>query len=126
MIVSYPVLRSPDLTKQFRLITDASEVAVGAVLAQLDNGKDEYACANAIRLLKEHKRYYSITELEILAIAWAVNHFGDYLLYRKFEIVTNHIALFWLFKHEDPNSRRMRWKAALQMYDYEIVYKIRI
>ena len=105
MLISYTVLLSPNLSQKFRLITDASGVAVGAILAQVDGRNDEYACACASRLFKEHERHFSITELECLAIVWAVNYFGQYLLYRKFEIVTDHIALVWLFKHEDPNSR---------------------
>ena len=101
------------MNKKSRLVTDASGVALGAILAQVDDQNNEYACAYASRLLKDHEQHYSITELECLVVVWSVHYFSHYLINRRFEIVTDHLALVWLFKHEDPNSRRMRWKAAL-------------
>jgi hypothetical protein len=45
------------------------------------------------------------------------------LLGRKFQIVTDHKGLTWIFNVKDPSSRLIRWKLLLEKYDYEILYR---
>ena len=42
-LCSEPVLRGPDLSKEFIVITDASDFALGAILGQGEPGND-HAC----------------------------------------------------------------------------------
>ena len=58
-----PVLKYPDFTKPFILSTDASGVAVGAVLSQKNNGY-EHPVAYASRQLNKAERNYGGTERE--------------------------------------------------------------
>jgi hypothetical protein len=87
-----PILKYPDFDKEFILATDASNVAIGAVLGQLDELGKEHPVAYASRVLNKAERNYSTTEREALAIFWAVKHFHAYLHNVHFRIVTDHQA----------------------------------
>lgn len=122
LLSNEPILQYPDFTKQFILTTDASNVALGAVLSQGPIGSDK-PVAFASRTLNDHERNYSVIERELLGIVWSVKHFRPYLFGKKFKIVTDHMPLQWLFNSKDCSSRLVRWRLKLSEYDYEIIYK---
>lgn len=122
LLCSEPVLQYPDFTKEFYLTTDASNYAIGAVLSQNDPPND-LPIAYASRTLNKAESNYSTTEKELLAIIWSVKHFRPYLYGKKFTIITDHKPLTWLFNVKDPGSRLIRWRLALEEYEYEIKYK---
>jgi hypothetical protein len=68
---------------------------------------------------------YATGEKELLAIVWACKYFRPYLLGHKFQIVTDHKGLTWIFNVKDPSSRLMRWKLLKKkkIYDCEIQYR---
>ena len=76
-------------------------------------------------LLSPAERNYGITELECLAIIWAVKYFRHYLCETKFTIITDHSALKWLLNSssETANRRLERWKITLSEYEYDIEYR---
>lgn len=117
-----PLLQYPDFTKPFNLTTDASNVAIGAVLSQGCIGSDKPICY-ASRTLSKSEQNYSTIEKELLAIVWATKYFRPYLYGRKFKIITDHKPLTWLFSLKEPNSKLVRWRLKLEEYDYEISYK---
>lgn len=121
-ITNEPVLIYPDFNKEFILTTDASKIAIGAILSQGSIGQDR-PIAFASRTLNKAESNYTTTEQELLAIVWATKHFRPYLYGRHFKIVTDHKPLKWLFSIKDPGSRLMRWRLKLEEYDYEITYK---
>ena len=118
LLCSAPVLRYPDFSKEFTLTTDASNTGLGAILSQ-----EGHPCCYISRTLNSPETNYSTTEKELLAIVWAVKRLRQYLLGRKFKILTDHQALKWLFNVKDPSSRLMRWRLKLEEYEYEIEYK---
>lgn len=117
-----PVLQYPDFSKNFNLTTDASNIALGAVLSQGKLGSDKPVCY-ASRTLSKSEQSYSTIEKELLAIVWATKYFRPYLFGRKFKIITDHKPLTYLFSMKDPNSMLVRWRLKLQEFDYEVVYK---
>jgi hypothetical protein len=121
-LTNTPLLQYPDFNKPFILTTDASGYAIGAILSQGKLGQDK-PIAYASRTLNKAELNYATVEKELLAIVWSCKHFRPYLLGRKFQIVTDHKGLIWIFNVKDPSSRLMRWKLLLEEYDYEIQYR---
>jgi len=122
-LTTYPVLRLPDPNKPFILKTDASVIGRGAILCQLDEDGNEYVIWYISKLNNKHEQNYSISELECLAIIWAVCYFRPYLYGRKFTIITDHLALKWLLTIKNPNAKLTRWSLLIQTFDFEILHR---
>ena len=69
------LLNYPEVKKPFYLQTDASDVALGAVLFQLDHNGNPCHIIYASRTLKGAELAYYTTEKELLAIVWALQKF---------------------------------------------------
>ena len=52
LLLAYPVLRQPDVSRPFTVYTDASGYALSGILAKNDYSNQEYVCDYASRLLK--------------------------------------------------------------------------
>lgn len=122
LLLNDPILQYPDFLKEFILTTDASNLAIGAVLSQGPIGADK-PIAYASRTLNSSEINYSAIEKELLAIVWATKYFRPYLFGRKFKIVTDHRPLQWVMNIKEPNSRLTRWRLKLSEYDYTVIYK---
>lgn len=120
-LTSAPILAYPNFEKPFVVYTDASTVAVGAILSQKDTEGKERVIAYASRSLNVHERNYGITELECLAVIWAVKHFHHYLHGQKFLIITDHAALTHLKNMANPVGKLGRWLMTLNGYNFEIL-----
>ncbi|KAE8968787.1 hypothetical protein PR001_g27690 [Phytophthora rubi] len=121
-LTEQPLLAYPDISRPFRLVTDASQVGLGAALTQ-DQGHGEQPIAYASKINSPTVAKYSITELECAAVVWAVKLFRPYLYGRKFVLMTDHAALKWLMTSKELAGRLHRWALQLQEYDFEVVYR---
>ena len=92
----------------FILDTDACDTVIGAVLSQVQDGR-ERVIAYASRTLNKAERNYCITDREFLAVKHSVEYFRHYLLGRHFLVRSDHQALKWLFSLKEPKSRVARW-----------------
>lgn len=119
-IISPPILQYPDFSEenQFIIQTDASNYAIGSILSN-KNGRP---IAFASRSLNKAEKNYPVIEKELLAIVWAVKYFRPYLYGRYFKIQTDHRPLIYLFNMKDPSSRLMKFRLALEEYDFEVEY----
>lgn len=115
-----PVLQYPnfDDSNRFILKTDASGIAVGAVLCN----KNDRPVGYASRTLNDSEKKYCTIEKELLGIVWAVKHFRPYLYGRKFIIQTDHRPLVYLFGITNPSSRLTKFRLILEEYDFVIQY----
>jgi hypothetical protein len=92
---STPVLAYPNFDSPYILTTDASKVAVAAILSQVQNGI-ERPIAFASRQMNKAEQSYSASESEILGLIWATKYFRSYLHGAKFVARTDHAALRYL------------------------------
>ena len=107
---------------EFILDTDASDVALGAVLSQIQDGR-ERVIAYASRAMAKAEKNYCVTEKELLAVRYFIEYFRQYLLGRKFLVRTDHQALVWLFSLKEPSGKVARWLEILAQYDFAIQYR---
>lgn len=118
-----PVLSFPKLDSEFILDTDASFDGIGAVLSQIQDN-EERVISYASRKLNKHERSYCITRKELLAVYHFVTYFKQYLLGRKFRIRTDHKALTWLMKCDNPKTTQFcTWISELEIYNFDIEYR---
>ncbi|MCO5575329.1 hypothetical protein L7F22_029129 [Adiantum nelumboides] len=114
-LVSSPILKLPDFSKEFEVVTDASGLTLGGVLTQ-----EGRPVAYTSRKLWDHERNYPTHDLELLAVIHALKLWRHYLLSRKFQLVTDHKSLKWIFTQPNLNMRQRRWIELLQEYDFDI------
>jgi len=116
------VLALPHDEGEFILDCDASDLAIGAVLSQVQDGEERPICY-ASQLYNKHERNYNVTRKELLAVVTFVRKFRLYLLGRPFRIRTDHAALQWLKRTPEPIGQQARWLEILEEFDYSIVHR---
>ena len=119
MLCTAPMLRLPDMNKEFFLSTDASARGFGALLEQEGDDKRHYLVAYASRQTNPAESKYVPTELEVAALVFAVEHFEVYLLGSKVTVFTGHQALVLPFiSHLQSQTRGLlaRWYLRLSSF----------
>ena len=104
-LTTAPVLAYSDFFDDFKLETDASGAGLGAVLSQTQKNGSTRPIAFASRTLQSSEINYGITELEALAVVWAVKHFHQYLYGHKCQVITDHEALKSLLSTPHPSGK---------------------
>ncbi|KAH9523000.1 hypothetical protein DERF_006553 [Dermatophagoides farinae] len=108
------------------LISDASNIGIGAVLKQketeLDDDKTMVTIGYFSKKLHPYQINYSATEKECLAIIEALQFWHHYLYGNSFIIRTDHKPLKFINSTKTPNTRIMNWALKLSQYNYKIEY----
>lgn len=107
---------SPSLLK-----TDASKIGIAGILLQQQEGEWRVVTCCSRRVSKTEENY-SITELEGLAIIFSVDKLRNYLIGKRFTILTDHCALCVLRKRSPKSAKLRRWQLILNEFDFEIKY----
>ncbi|MDV3193995.1 MAG: ribonuclease H family protein, partial [Sweet potato little leaf phytoplasma] len=118
-LVTAPILTTPDWKEPFVLMCDASDVAVGAVLAQKKE-KSLHPIYYANKTLNVAQNNYTTIEKELLAVVYAFYKFRAYLIGSKVTVYTNHAIIKYLITKKDAKPRLIRWILLLQEFDLEI------
>ena len=121
-LVKLCVLTIPCQGDCFSLHTDASGLGVGATLNVI-RGEEELPVAYFSRQLQGAQKFYSATELEMLAIFMAVMHFDHFLMGADFKIITDHRALVYLLSAKKLNRRIYGWMLKLLDFSFRIEYR---
>ncbi|WVZ03900.1 hypothetical protein V8G54_024706 [Vigna mungo] len=118
-LISAPVIVAPDWSKDFELMCDVSDYAIGVLLGQRRE-KVFHAIYYASKVLNKAQLNYATTEKEFLAIVYALEKFRSYLIGSKVIIYTDHAAIKYLLTKPDSKPRLIRWVLLLQEFDVEI------
>ena len=114
-----PVLGFPNSRDQFILDTDASDIAIGAELSQLQEGREQ-TIAFSSKSLNQAQRSYCATRKELLAVVVFMNHFRHYLLRRALTIRMDHASLIWLMRFKQIGGQLSCWLETLSQFAYTI------
>ena len=119
-----PVLAFADYTKDFLLEMDASKEGLGAVLSQKQGDGWFRPVAYGSQALSTHAKNYHSTELEFLALKWAImEHFKEYLLYQPFLVKTNNNPLTYIMSTPNLDATGHCWVSTLAKYDFWLEYQ---
>ena len=118
-IVNCQLLFFRDQSAPIRLYTDASDYGIGAYLCQIVDG-EEQPIAFISKTLSKAEKKWSVYEKEAYAIFYSLRKWEHHLQDNKFTLFTDHKNLTYLNK--DPSPKVMRWKVAVQEYDFSIAY----
>jgi len=125
-LTSTPVLATLDPEADFILRMDASDAAIGGVLAQkqLFKGKMvQRPLEYFSRKLHVVETRYPAYDRELLAISANLDHWACYLHGRKrTTIYTDHASLQHILGQNKQTSRQWRHLDKLQQHDYEVKY----
>ncbi len=118
MVTSKPVLSHANPQLPFRMETDASKTAYGAVLSQRQPDRRRHPVAYMSKSMTDPERNYNIGDREALAIIRAFQHWRHWLEATKepIEIITDHENLVNFSKPQILKQRQARWLQALQHF----------
>nr|GEV77699.1 hypothetical protein [Tanacetum cinerariifolium] len=101
------ILVVSDWNLPFKLMCDASDFAIGAVLGQRKT-KHFQPIQYASKTMTKAQIHYTMTEKEMLAVVYAFENFRPYLVLSKSIVYTDHSALKYLLNKQDAKPRLIR------------------
>ena len=111
-------LAAPKGRGPFLLITDASDIGLGCVFAQEQEG-EPVILSFASKKLTPAERNWSVSERELYAIVWACRKYHSILRGAKVIVLTDHAALKYLDTLAVA-GKIQRWALWLQQYDLTV------
>ncbi|EZG42705.1 putative gag-pol polyprotein, partial [Gregarina niphandrodes] len=112
-------LYAPTPSGEYVIETDASELGVGAVLKQVQEGT-EVPIEFASKKFNPTESRWDTRERELFAVKWAVEKWRDYVGLAHFTVRTDHNNLRYLTNVD--KGKVFRWALALSNYDFTIEF----
>ena len=113
------IMATPDWNKEFEIMCDAGDYAMGAILGQRTE-KIFKVIYYASKTFNEAQENNSTIEKEMLTMVFAREKFRPYLLGSHVIIHTNHATIKYLMAKRDSKPRLIKWILLLQEFDMEI------
>jgi cleavage and polyadenylation specificity factor subunit 1 len=111
-------LAFPDFEQPIVLVTDASELAVGAALHQKEGGKLRPLCFYS-RKFTPTEQQRSAFDRELMAIYFSLKQF-EWLLGMSFELRTDHKPLTNCLDMKNPTPQQRRWLSYISEFNATI------
>ena len=118
-LVEAPIMAKPDWNREFEIMCDASDFAMGAILGQKAE-KVFKAIYYASKTFNEAQENYLTTGKEMLAIVFACEKFRPYILGSHVIIHTDHATIKYLMSKKEAKPRLIRWVLLLKEFYLEI------
>ena len=120
-LLSPPVLVPPMPGRPLLLYLSVSDVALGCMLAQLDDSGRERAIYYLSKRMLEYETRYIMIERFCLALVWATRRLRHYMTEYSVQLVSRLDPLRYLFDRPVLTSRLMRWLVLLTEFDIQYV-----
>jgi ribosomal protein L31 len=111
LLTKAPLLRTPDESKTYRVVTDASDIGLGGVLLQ-----EGHPIAYESRKLNSAEQNYTTTKREMPAVVHALRVWRCYLEGVYFEVETDHKCNTFFQSQPNLSRRQARWSEFLQRF----------
>ncbi|KAF2885856.1 hypothetical protein ILUMI_20318 [Ignelater luminosus] len=116
-----------DINLPIKLVCDASNVGMGAVLLHIYEDGSEKPIYFVSRSLTKTEQKYSVIHKEAAAIYWGISKFYQFVIGRKFILTSDHKPLQAILGGQKgipqlAAGRLQRWAAFLSGFDYEFQY----
>ena len=116
------MLAIPDPSKSFVAVTDASQVALGAVLSQ-EYPDGRHPVAFLSKKFFDAEQRYPTHERELLALVYALKSWRHYILGAPHSVAyTDHHSLRYMETQPKLTARQARWMELLQEFNVHIDY----
>ena len=119
ILVTTPIMETPDGNKEFEIMCDASDYVMGAILGQRTE-KIFRAIYYVSKTFNEAQENYSTTIKEMLVMVFSCEKFRPYILGSHVIIQTDHATIKYLMTKKEAKPRLIRWVLLLQEFDLEI------
>ena len=120
-LLSPPILVPPILGHPLLLYLSVSDMALGCMLAQLDDSRKERAIYYMSKRMLEYEYRYIMIECLCLALVWATRRLKHYVIEYFILLVSQLDPLRYLFDRPVLTNRLMRWLALLIEFDIQYV-----
>lgn len=121
-LISAPILGYPVANISFILDTDASNLATGAVLSQIQNDRETVIAYNS-KSFNQHEQNYCVTRKELLAVVHALKSFHHYLYGQPVLLRTDNAAVSWMKNLKQPTGQVARWLETLGTYNLTVKHR---
>jgi len=113
-------LRTPNLNEPIALISDSSRVGCGFIIPNIDKQGVHRVIVYGGRQWNNHESQWSVSELELAGILYALESNSQYFIGRHFKIFTDHISNTWVQNFKHSQGKLYRWSLRLQSYSFDI------
>ena len=120
LMVAEPIVRIPDLNREFIVRTDASDKAMAGLLQQIDDNGNRYVVEYFSKKYTDCQSRYSTIEKEATALKTAIDKWAIYLKGKPFKLETDHRPLVWLKTMANRNNKLARMAIDLAEYQFEV------
>lgn len=125
MLSNATLLAHPREQAELSILTDASDVSIGAVLQQRANETTQWEpLAFFSKKLNQAQRKYSPYDRELLAVYEAIKYFRHMVEAREFVVFTDHRPLTYAYKNarENCSPRQYRYFDYISQFTTDIRY----
>ena len=118
-LLSSPVLVSSILGHPLLLYLSVSDIALGCMLAQLDDSGKERAIYYLSKRMLEYECRYTMIEILCLALVWATRRLRHFFTEYSILLVSRLDPLRYMFDRLALTGRLMRWLVLLIEFDIQ-------
>ena len=123
ILINAPVLAYLKPKDTFILDTDASHVAIGMELSQIQDGVEMVISYGSASLTPVEEKYCT-TQKELLAVVKITQQYKHFLLGGHFYVRTDHGSLAWLMHFKDIKGQLARWLEVLSQFNMMILHHV--